>query len=103
MFEFNRGFIKNLFARQFGSGAGLTGRGGRTAFIALCGLALFSLACQPQGQITVSQEELRAIVQDEVDAQLSNPSEVVLARLDTRLSETDGYMFRPAIRRLTLS
>ena len=49
---------------------------------------------QAGGQITVSQEELRAIVQDEVDAQLSNPSEVVLARLDSRLSETDGYLGR---------
>ena len=66
----------------------------RTGFMAMAALGLFALACQPQGQITVSQEELRAIVQEEVDAQLSNPSEVVLARLDNRLSETDGYLGR---------
>ena len=46
---------------------------------ALSAVVLVALACQPQGQITVSEEELRAMVQDEVDAQLANPSEVVLA------------------------
>ena len=56
--------------------------------------AVVALACQPSTKPQVSEEVLRAFIEEEVSAQLTDPSEANFAKLDAMLSDTDGFVGR---------
>lgn len=67
----------------------------RKSWLAVLVLApIVALACQPTAQPPVSEEVLRSFIEEEVSAQLANPSEANLARMDAMLSDTDGFVGR---------